>query len=171
MSLRIKVMNRENAEKFSHEFHDEPFYMISIHSRASEPPDIDESNPMLKDLLRLTFSDVDVPDTWRSIQPFDGDKIFYFASDIPDGSLVVVHCRAGMSRSAGVAAALATIFNGSDDEFWVYPPYYPNTLVYMTVMESWYKDVLCKETMEKARKVDGEVYRSYYNLTKEDDHD
>lgn len=154
MGLRIKVMGKEEAERFSHEFHDEPFYMISIHSAASVSgdPDIDETNKDLKDLLRLTFSDVtyELYCDGSAITDDDGDQIYYFASDLPDNALLVVHCRTGVSRSAAVAAALSRIFNGDESVFWS-PPYSPNPLVYQKVMMSWYEDELYHETMEKVR--------------------
>jgi predicted protein tyrosine phosphatase len=49
--------------------------------------------------------------------------------------VVIVHCGAGVSRSAGLAAALAKWYNGSDLEFFK-PPYAPNMLVYRTMLEA-----------------------------------
>ena len=43
-----------------------------------------------------------------------------------------VNCAAGISRSAGIAAAISKFYTGDDDRF--YKAYVPNRLVYMKVL-------------------------------------
>jgi len=50
--------------------------------------------------------------------------------------VIVVHCEAGISRSAGVAAALSKIIEGKDDFF--FKKYIPNTLVYSKILKAYY---------------------------------
>ena len=57
--------------------------------------------------------------------------------------VVAVHCDASYSRSPAVAAALAMIYNGDDQQFWgsnqMYGSsrYSPNPLVYRTLLSVW----------------------------------
>lgn len=152
MGLRFKVMNRADALKFVHEFHDEPFYVISIHSSASFEPQFDMDNECLKDVLYMQFSDTDEQGYYDAITEEDGMKIYRWAKELPDDALVVVHCRAGRSRSPAVVAALSYIFNGNDDEFWKCPPYTPNFLVYRFILYAWAKYELFHMGYEKLQK-------------------
>lgn len=47
---------------------------------------------------------------------------------------VLIHCDAGISRSAGMAAALAKFYTG--DDFWFFKHKRPNMLVYRLMMEA-----------------------------------
>ena len=49
---------------------------------------------------------------------------------------IVVHCDGGVSRSAGVAAAILKYFTGDDSEIFDNPNYYPNMLVYRMVLNA-----------------------------------
>lgn len=51
--------------------------------------------------------------------------------------LIVVHCEAGISRSAGVASALSLIYNGTDEYYFKH--YLPNTLVYRLILNAYMK--------------------------------
>lgn len=151
MSLRLKVMSRKDAEKFSTEFRDEPFYILSIRGLTSDKPDFDKGNPCIQDILYVQFADVD-HFSYDSIGDEDGMKIYQWARDLPDDALVVVHCRAGVSRSSATAAALAYLFNdGDDEEFWQYPPFLPNRLVYQTIVEAKAIDEIVGMSSKKYR--------------------
>jgi predicted protein tyrosine phosphatase len=52
--------------------------------------------------------------------------------------MIVVHCEAGISRSAGVAGALSKILNG-DDKYY-FDHYLPNMLVYRTILNTYFKN-------------------------------
>jgi hypothetical protein len=54
--------------------------------------------------------------------------------------LCICQCDAGISRSAGVAAALSYIL--TQDDAWVFkdPRYMPNRLVYRTILDTYYRD-------------------------------
>jgi predicted protein tyrosine phosphatase len=70
------------------------------------------------------------------IKVFDehyADEILEFVSTYAlDIDLVVVHCEAGISRSAGVASALSLIYNGEDQYY--FDNYLPNMLVYRKII-------------------------------------
>lgn len=52
--------------------------------------------------------------------------------------LLVVHCEAGISRSAGVAGALSLIYNGSDQYY--FDNYLPNMLVYRKILNIYMRN-------------------------------
>ena len=49
--------------------------------------------------------------------------------------LIVVHCEAGISRSAGVAGALSLIYNGTDEYYFKH--YLPNILCYRKILNNY----------------------------------
>src|SRR5574343_1552298 len=61
-------------------------------------------------------------------------QILKFVEEVNEKiDLLVVACEAGISRSAGCAAALEKIYLGTDDIF-MSTKYYPNHLIYRTLM-------------------------------------
>ena len=95
------------------------------------------------DVLRLGFHDLDNTYPCTQIVLFDTNmalKIKLFIEQKihqhgPDDLIVVVHCEAGISRSAGVAGALAKHFLGTDKEFFTYP-FLPNRLAYRLLLNA-----------------------------------
>ena len=70
------------------------------------------------------------------IKVFDesyAEKILEFVSTYAlEVDLIVVHCEAGISRSAGTASALSLIYNGEDQYY--FDHYLPNMLVYRKIL-------------------------------------
>lgn len=90
--------------------------VISITDPGKPEAKID---PAVKDILRLTFEDVE-PDVWEAIgvtltyNAFSLDQAkrihnFWYKHNNSDVHTLIVHCEAGISRSAGVAKVLAEI--------------------------------------------------------------
>ena len=148
--MKIKVMNRADAEKYTHEQRLEPFYVLSIRSHRSDKPNFDLHNPMIKDILYMVFDDTDNPYDPYAMSDEDGYVILHWVSNLPDDATLIVHCRAGVSRSSAVAAALSYIYNNKDDsEFWHYPPYIPNTHVYFTLRKCYSREEIWNEIIAK----------------------
>jgi len=57
-----------------------------------------------------------------------------------DVDLVCINCEAGISRSAGIAGALAHIYLGKEAEQYFFDAYYPNRHVYSTILKAYYKE-------------------------------
>ena len=105
-----------------------------------------EAKPMVYpgtylDILRLRFDDVDQTfDAEGGFKLFDEGQaraILDFVDKYKDQvDEIVVHCGAGVSRSAGVAAALCLVFDQEDAEFFILP-YLPNRHVYRTIWKVW----------------------------------
>ena len=136
--MKIKVLNRETFENFKS---DESFVVISITDPNSEKVKI-KNKPI--DILFLQFYDLD-KDT--AIFPYSrfifntnqAEQILNFIEEYKDKvNLIVVHCEAGISRSAGVAGALSLIYNGSDEYYFKH--YLPNIFVYRTILNMYMKN-------------------------------
>ena len=137
---------------------DKVFSLISIIEPVSKNEVRDEFDLMHKSFpimaarkancfssLCLRFYDLDqVAETkdgiiMQPISDVQGKLIANFA-DIcyqEDIEELYVNCAAGISRSAGVAAAISKFYTG-DDEFF-YKTYVPNRYVYMKVLEALYE--------------------------------
>jgi predicted protein tyrosine phosphatase len=127
-NMNFWVLNRESAS-VSHP----KVRSILISITDPDEPLLDIQHPeAYLGVLRLSFHDVErILDGYPEVIPFtenDAESIINFIDNYKnDIELVVVHCEAGISRSAGVAAALSLILNNDCGFFHEY--YYPNTLV------------------------------------------
>lgn len=132
--MKVKVMSRKEAEA---ERWPARTYLISIHGTNELQP-VFEGYPIV---LAMRFDDDD-----RSFQPQQANGILSFADRAKrnDGSLIV-HCSAGISRSAGVAEALHRLdiaeWDERDAKAWMagagwMPRYMPNAHVVSTVMQA-----------------------------------
>jgi len=90
--------------------------------------------------LRLEFFDIEESIGDLAMMSDDQAKqVVDFANAWKDKvKLFVVHCEAGICRSAGVAAALSKWLNGEDMFF--YKTYCPNRWVYKQVLKAIYGD-------------------------------
>lgn len=130
-----------------------PHIIISI----TAPGDADakiEHPDSLKGILRLKFWDItnlekytapDLDITEEDRQKYlrdlfdEGDAkavCNFVRKHMADVELIICHCHAGVSRSAGVVAALSKVITGDDEQFFK-PPYKPNMLVYRLVHDTW----------------------------------
>lgn len=83
-------------------------------------------------VLSLLFDDTDdVNDPGAFTRKAAALILKYIELHVP--RCVVCQCEAGISRSAGTAAALAKIYNGDDTPFFRLP-YIPNRLIYRTIL-------------------------------------
>lgn len=113
-------------------------YNANIISIASSSTNADVTN--IGPTLFLRFEDFDTELPGWSIQPIhkeDAEKIASFVmANKHNGRHFIVQCDAGVSRSAGVAAALMKYFNGDDTPIFNNPQYCPNMRCYRMVLEA-----------------------------------
>jgi predicted protein tyrosine phosphatase len=123
--------------------------IISIYTPFDKPPMV-VINPLTRFVFQLAFDDFDEPGPsatrvlGRELVLFNNvmaKEIVEFVDRFKDVECIVCHCDAGVSRSAGVAAALSKFYNGTDDEYFsgetsMYSNkrYVPNMRVYRTLL-------------------------------------
>lgn len=134
--MKFRIMSRQSAESFETK---DSHAVISITDPTAENAKLPEQESR-KGLLRLKFHDVDrelnIPGV--KIVPFsneDAKKIVEFVAQVKDSvELIVCHCEAGISRSAGVVAALKRIFEEDDSD--ILHLYLPNMRVRWLILKA-----------------------------------
>ena len=142
MKYNIRVTSRAGVRSVLREL-DSSTIVISIHD-PNKPPEFSQQDletiPHLCDLLTLSFWDE--LDEAHGCMSYDqaAEVLYFVANNIPFAKNIIVHCEAGISRSAGVAAALSKILNGNDDYFFDYfhNRYVPNMTCYRRILEAFY---------------------------------
>ena len=104
--MDVLVMSRQSMESF-HGIGDMKYVIISITDEYEPEANIPD-NALCKDILRLQFSDIEKnTDKYHAIYKFQAKDIASFVFKYHDKiDLLVVHCEAGISRSAGCAMAI-----------------------------------------------------------------
>jgi predicted protein tyrosine phosphatase len=120
--------------------HEAPHVVISITTTPDDEARIPEA-PACREILRLSFPDADGSVAGYAegalFSANDADRIWKLVlRHREEIALVVLHCDAGLSRSPGVAAALAKILEGDDAVF--FKRYRPNMRVYRTMLERYH---------------------------------
>lgn len=117
--LNICIKNRQRAKKDSYKYYGDNVAIISIWSSDDAPvkfaPNI---NP--KYIMKIMFDDIVSDDEYGiPISENDAQKIVSFVNRIISDNIetIWVHCDAGISRSAGVAAAIDICVNGNQNSF------------------------------------------------------
>ena len=140
--MRVNVMSRAAAIRYCHQPHTEESIIISISDELTDYPSAPfrSSQNGVKDILRLRFDDVDTDPS--AMTEDDGKKIREFLDRNRSISSVIVHCDAGQSRSAGVAAAILKAKTGSDMQIFKNHAYTPNILCYRITLENLMEEKL-----------------------------
>jgi hypothetical protein len=135
--MKFEVLSREKARKLSFKQDIEDCVIVSITDVDSHYNSFAQ-NPHIKGVCHIKFDDVDFGET-NCITAEDGVKIVNFINHyVGKVDKIIVHCEAGVSRSAGVCAALMQIINGSDMEIFENPKFCPNMSCYRTILETYY---------------------------------
>lgn len=133
--MRVIVMNQREAENYSANKQVEPSFMISITSLNQENAKVyaTRDNNIFK-VLKLSFDDTD---NGYGMTLNDANKIKDFIIEaIEHVELIIVHCGAGQSRSAGVAAAILKYLYNDDSQIFNNPRYTPNMRCYSMVLSN-----------------------------------
>lgn len=134
--MQFLVLSKADVERFKAKY---SHILISIRPPDAQKPCLPKDTGRL-DTLYLKFHDVDKSTIRDDIVLFDrkmARKILTFVEIYKDSiDAVIVHCEAGISRSAGVAAALSYIYNHNDYKY--FRQYIPNRLVYRLILNEYY---------------------------------
>lgn len=138
--IDIRILNRKEAKKFSLEEHDFKSAIISITdtNKADVVFDKNEVNG-IRAVLRLKFDDVERDyKNEHCITKEDAENIVNFVNKNKNKvDKFIVHCEAGVSRSAGVGAAIMKALNGDDWDVFKNPLKCPNMKCYRMVLNAF----------------------------------
>ncbi len=130
------VLPRNKAKKLAYETLCKKYAVVSITDTENEPVRF-PANPMITGILALSFNDTD-DEFSGAITDGDADNIARFVTAVSDKvDCLVVHCEAGVSRSAGVCAAIMKSLTDSDMAIFNNPYYKPNMRCYRKVLEAF----------------------------------
>jgi predicted protein tyrosine phosphatase len=137
--FRFVAVSRATAESF---IGDRPYVCISIGDPGQKFPAF-LPDPLRVEILRLEVSDFDIPapeyPDARIFSPNDAKAVLDFANKyIPEPGAFLIHCEAGVSRSRGVALALALIYDCVIPEEHLQKGF-PNALVVYQILEEHYR--------------------------------
>ena len=134
--MKVTVRNRFDAEMYAKEKHDTASVVISINSVYEDYANIEITNDNnIRDILFLKLDDTDM-ESPLAINKLDALKIKTFITKHKDIPEIIVHCGAGQSRSAGVAAAILKYMYNDDTQIFNNKRYTPNMRCYRLVLET-----------------------------------
>jgi predicted protein tyrosine phosphatase len=130
---QVKIMSRLKAAAFSTELNIPSCVIISIYS-TDETPNKFCTNDKIKDILNICFNDTENSDSINKEQAIQiSEFVKYWVNNV---DLIVVHCDSGVSRSAGVGAAIMKWAENDDFEIFNNRLFRPNMRCYHYVLES-----------------------------------
>lgn len=123
-----------------------PHILISINCPDEAPAKFAE-NEFTLGRINHFFWDLDVvpnhiddPNDCKLIEKEDAVTIVALVKKhLQQAQKIIVHCTAGKSRSAAVAASLMKCITGDDNFIFKNPKYKPNMRVYRMIIEAWYE--------------------------------
>lgn len=134
----IQVMSCNECVRYCYKNHDNPTIIISIRNpyldEFTKYPFVSKDNNV-KAILPMYFADV--TDGEDAMNEDMGRAIVNFVTRHPNED-IIVHCEMGVSRSAGVAAALMKWFNDDDMPIFRSYKYRPNMTCYRMVINAFY---------------------------------
>ncbi len=143
--MTIKIFSRQQAVKQSYTDFDGSKIIISISDPFKEKAKFNRNNISIKSVLYLSFYDIDektksIFGGYDSMSPIDAVLIIDFVlkwKNFVDE--IWVQCEMGVSRSAGIAAAVAEHFELDSNDILNNSSYFPNILCYNLTKEAFNK--------------------------------
>lgn len=165
MRYDIKIMGKEECTAYSLRKLNLNCIIISINDSGYNT--IIHENLKIIDVLTLEFDDIGIPiENLKLMTMDDGYKIKNFIDKYKDSiNNIVVHCTAGISRSAAVACCLARYLNGDDTYLFEIGKYIPNKFVYKCLCNALNIDY-DEESFEEKQLLSGKYLDGDTNLIK-----
>lgn len=130
----VCILSHSRFELYARAEHDLDFVAVVVYSHDKDAPYVEDS-PQMLDLLFEQFDDVDDPEDGMSSEQAEEIASFVFEYEEQDVDLVV-SCRYGESRSAGIAAAIAAYLGQDELEIFDDPDKIPNMHCYALTCEA-----------------------------------
>ena len=148
----IEIMSREKLWRYSSSRNNEKTAVISI-SHCDQNQLYLQNNPDngSEAICRVCFDDVEIGMN-NCITDCDAEKISSFVNGvIGRKDKLIVQCEAGVSRSAGVAAAIMKRYANNDMLVWGNSRYCPNKTCYRKVLAALNEVIDEQELAEKLK--------------------
>jgi hypothetical protein len=162
--VEIVVTNRQNMIKLSYVINNPCALISTIGTYDSRPKFKHNSN--IKAILELCFDDVEEDcNNELAMKYKDAIAVADFVNSLKDIDILYVHCEAGISRSAGVAAAISKALTG-DDAYFFERPFCPNMNCYKLTLKAFGLDITPTELYELDNKINDNIKKEleeWYN--------
>lgn len=139
MVPKVIVMSRLKFEEYIAKNHNKSSLAISITSHDEMPVTCQGVAYGIKNGIKCTYR-AEFDDVDNSIKGMSTEQALEIARFIKANArkvdTIIVHCGAGQSRSAGVAAAILKWMTGSDAQIFDNKKYTPNMRCYRLVLEA-----------------------------------
>ena len=135
---KYKIMSRNACERYCSQKHKKRSIIISIKS-SWDKVDADlhpDTMNNVRHILRLSFDDCEYEDNAdHCMSKKDGRKVARFIKKYYDDTdVIIVHCDGGVSRSAGVCAAIMRVMEGDDYPIFDSRTKHPNMTCYLRTL-------------------------------------
>lgn len=140
MIMKFVILNKSKAERLSYTDYSSDKVIISIRTPGDKKAEFDSNNKTIKDILYLEFYDISYnsQEIFKGYEPMsdeDAIKIKDFVLKWKDKvDTIWVHCDAGISRSAGVAAGILESLGEDNSYIFDSKMYFPNLLCYSKIL-------------------------------------
>lgn len=141
--MNIIVLNKSKAQRLSYTDYSYDKVIISIRTPDDAKVEFDSNNKTIKDILYLEFYDISYnsQEIFKGYEPMsdeDAVKIRDFVLKWKDKiDTLWVHCDAGISRSAGVAAGILEALGEDNSYIFDSKMYFPNLLCYRKTLNAF----------------------------------
>lgn len=136
MIINIIVLDKSKAQRLSYNDLSSDKIVISIRTPSDEKAKFDSNNKTIKDILYLEFYDISYnsQEIFKGYTPMTDDDAIQIRDFVLKWKDKVdtlwIHCDAGISRSAGVAAGILEFLGEDISYIFDSKMYYPNLLCY-----------------------------------------
>lgn len=109
---KIVTMSKEQAINYTYKKQKEEYIIISINETDGIKPMFNRNNKKLKNILYLHFDDIsrELKDH-ITMSNQDAIDILEFINNHKNIDNIIIHCKAGVSRSVSIRCALEEIYN------------------------------------------------------------
>lgn len=148
--MNVIVLSRTKARKFSYSNKENECVIISITDPFSKTNRFARTS-YIKDVLRVEFDDIDQQSQGGILMnETHANTIASFVDKWKDKvDTIVVHCEAGVSRSAGTAAAILKFINNDDSPVFDNGRFCPNMHCYRMMLNAFYCEINEEEILIK----------------------
>ena len=138
--MKVIVKSQKDAERYCETNTGSRLAVVSITDPGQPLADIREGG-LVTAVFRMSFYDLEVDmksngHLYPCAREKDLEGLRAYIDSLSDVDILLVHCAAGISRSAAVGAAIENYLK-IEDTIWKSPNYHPNARVYRLCMKEF----------------------------------